>query len=206
MHSIKAIIFDYGGVIHTVPDAQGMSIFEIIGKELELDIEEFKALYFANNHRNNLGSWTHKQTLLYVIEKLAPEKRDQGEEAIDAFINKKVLNQELLGYVTRLKELGYIVALLSNYNSDLRNRIAENGVAEIFGENIFISTEIGYQKPNPKAFEHAFQSLGLKPEEVIFIDDSPMSLSTAESVGYHPLRFTSNKKLLEDLRSFNIPL
>lgn len=206
MQQIKAIIFDYGGVINTIPDAQGMHIFDVICHELSLDIDEVKALYFANNHRNNIGNWTHKQTLLYVIEKLAPEKKEQAGQVIDDFLNKCTTNQELLGYIQKIKSMGYTVALLSNYNSVLRERIAENGVAEIFGDNVFISTEIGYQKPDPKIFEYTFKNLGINPEDAIFIDDSLKSLSTAESIGYHPIQFTGNQKLLEYLRELGIDL
>lgn len=206
MPKYKAIIFDYGGVIHTIPDAQGIGIFNVICNHLHLDAEEFKTLYFANNHNNNLGNWTHKKTLLYVVGKLAPEKKELAEQVIDNFLNDCTTNHELLSYIRKLKERGYVVALLSNYNSSLRDHIAENGVAEIFGGNVFISTEIGYQKPNPKIFEHTFNRLAVSPEEVIFIDDSPMSLSTAESVGYHPIRFTGNEKLVEDLCGLGINL
>ncbi len=203
MRQFTAIIFDYGGVIYGIPNARGIGIFEALCTDLQLDIEEFKALYFANNYRNNLGSWSHKETLLLIISKLAPEKQVEAEKIIDDFIQKRSLNVELLDYIKQLKKC-YTVALLSNYNHTLRELIAENGVAEIFEDNIFISTEIGYQKPDPKAFEHTFQSLGLKPEEVIFIDDSTTSLSTAETVGYYPIRFTSNEELFEDLKLLGI--
>lgn len=204
MLKFKAIIFDYGGVIYGTFNAPGIGIFENLCTHLNLDIEEFKALYFANNYRNNLENWSHKETLLFVVSKLAPEKEEQAAKIIDTFIQKCALNEELLDSIKKIKKKGYIIALLSNYNQTLRDLIAVNGVAEIFGENVFISTEIGYQKPNPKAFEHTFQKLNLKPDEVIFIDDSQKSLSTAEAVGYYPIRFITNDQLFENLKNLGI--
>lgn len=206
MHTIKAVIFDYGGVIYSIPDAKGMSIFEALSTQLALDIEEFKARYFANNYRNNIQNWTHKQTLLYVLETFGPDKKVTGEALIDEFLGKRSLNEELIGHIKDIKAQGYTIALLSNYNSELRTALQQNGLAELFGENIFISTEIGCQKPDPKIFEHTFEKLGLRPEEVVFIDDSPRSLSTAEEVGYHAVRFIDNEKLEKDLQSFGIIL
>ncbi len=206
MNQYKAIIFDYGGVIHGVPNAKGIGIFEAICDNLDINIEEFKALYFANNYRNNLENWTHAETLLYIVNKLAPGKSQEAEKIIVDFLQRRTLNQELLEHIQKLKDQGYVVALLSNYNSELRNRVAENGVGQLFGENIFISTEIGAQKPDPKIFAHTFEKLGVAPEEVIFIDDSSMSLSTAESIGYHPIRFIDNEQLVADLQALGISL
>ena len=206
MQNIKAVIFDYGGVIYNVPNAKGISIFEVLSNHLGLDIEEFKARYFANNYRNNIQNWTHKQTLLYVLETFGPDKKAAGEALIDEFLGKRSLNQELVKHIQDIKAQGYTIALLSNYNSELRTALQQNGLAELFGDNIFISTEIGCQKPDPKIFEHTFEKLGLKPEEVVFIDDSPVSLSTAEEVGYHAIRFFDNEQLAKDLRAFGITL
>lgn len=206
MPKFTAIIFDYGGVIYGIPNARGIGIFENLCTKLNLDIEEFKTLYFANNYRNNLENWSHKETLLFIVSKLAPEKQIEAEKIIEEFIQKRSLNTELLEYIKQLKNRGYVIALLSNYNHTLRDHIKDNGVAEIFEDNVFISTEIGYQKPNPKIFEHTFERLNLKPREVIFIDDSLTSLSTAESVGYHPIRFLDNEQLFEDLRALQVTI
>lgn len=210
MNSYKAIIFDYGGVIHLVPETSGATIFDKICPALGLDIEEFKTLYFANNYRNNLQNWDHKDTLLYVVEKMTANKENkqdilkQADGLIEDFLRKRTLNIELLEAIKKIKEAGYVVALLSNYNSALRKVIAENGVAEIFEENIFISTEIGSQKPDPHIFEHTFDALGVSPAEAIFIDDSPMSLSTAESIGYQPIQFKNTSQVITALQELGI--
>jgi HAD superfamily hydrolase (TIGR01509 family) len=199
------VIFDYGGVIDAVPNnTQNIGLFEVLADGLNINIEDVKTLYFANNHKNNLGDWTHKQTLLYVVEKLAPEKGAEAEKLIDDFLSQKEINQELLGIIKNLQASGYRVALLSNYGAFLRDHITKNGVAKIFDPHIFISGEIGYQKPDPAIFAHTFSSLNVAPGEVIFVDDSPKSLSTAKEVGYTPLRYTSNQSLLTDLRRLGL--
>lgn len=210
MNPYKAIIFDYGGVIHLVPETNGATIFDVICPALELDQEEFKALYFANNYRNNLQGWDHKETLLYVVKKMTESDQAQkdilqkAEGIIEDFQRKRTLNVELLEAIKKMKKAGYVVALLSNYNSALRRVVAENGVAEIFGSNIFISTEIGSQKPDPAIFNHTFKALGVLPSEAIFIDDSPMSLSTAESIGYQPIQFRDTTQVLSALHYLGI--
>jgi putative hydrolase of the HAD superfamily len=40
---------------------------------------------------------------------------------------------------------------------------------------IFISDEIGISKPNPKIYARAVRSLGLAPEEVMYVGDSPIN-------------------------------
>lgn len=45
------------------------------------------------------------------------------------------------------------------------------------------SAIIGYRKPEPKAFAIACEELGVKPEEVVFLDDIGTNLKGAKAVG-----------------------
>ncbi len=87
---------------------------------------------------------------------------------------------------------------MSNYSTQLRNLLVTQGIDILFDE-IIISGEVGFQKPDPKIFELLCSHLKIAPNELIFIDDTLKSLESAESIGYTPLHFQNNEKLFLDL-------
>jgi putative hydrolase of the HAD superfamily len=203
---IKAIVFDYGGVIE-LASPESKDFFEGIAKICNTPIVDFRNLYFERNHLNNIHDQSQKETLLSIVRDLAPKQTALAEatQYIDDFEAGKVLNTELITIIKTLREQGYPLALLSNYTSTLRDKLAKHTLGDLF-DHIIISSEVGMQKPDPEIFYRTFKDLGIQPEEAIFIDDSLKSLSTATEVGYYPIRFIDNQKLLHDLKNLGIKL
>ena len=110
------------------------------------------------------------------------------------------MNEELINTIKDLKKINYKIALLSNNSIELRQKLTENGIIDIFNE-IIISAEVGFQKPQPEIFEILFNKLGVNADEVIFIDDTSRSLENADKIGYTPILFKDNKSLKLELSS-----
>ena len=70
-----------------------------------------------------------------------------------------------------LKKRGYQLAVLSNNDSRLRPVLADLEVNHYFQE-IFISSEIGYEKPHPRIFKFVEEKMELPPEHIIHLGDS----------------------------------
>ena len=69
-----------------------------------------------------------------------------------------------------LEELDLPMGILSNFNSTLSGQIQK-----LFGDrfrDIIISENLGVAKPSPEFFQAAIRSIGLPPEEVLYIGDS----------------------------------
>ena len=97
-----------------------------------------------------------------------------------------------------LKSKGYKIGLLSNNGANLNQRIKDQNLADFF-DTVVISSETGYQKPQPEIFKILADKLGVGVNEMVFIDDTQKSLEGAESIGYIPILFENNSKLKEDL-------
>ncbi len=50
-------------------------------------------------------------------------------------------------------------------------------------DTVVLSGEVGMRKPEPEIFRHAAQTLGLPPEECVFIDDMPANVAAAQACG-----------------------
>jgi len=198
---IKAVAFDYGGVIK-INDSD---LFSDIAKYLNITKEEFSKEYFALNHLFNTQERSYEDVITLIISKF-----NDSSEAKDYILNlmkenhaKYHLNDELIDFIRELKNKNYKIALLSNNSSKLREKLLKDGISDLFDE-IIISAEVGCQKPQPEIFDVLFKKLKLEPNEVVFIDDTEKSLEGSEKIGYTPIIFSANLKLKEDLEKLGV--
>lgn len=104
--------------------------------------------------------------------------------------------------VHALKEKGYKIYLLSNYNDDFF-RIHTQGadfMDDIDGK--VVSYEIHKIKPDPAIYEYLLEKYDLKAEESVFFDDRPENTETAEKLGIQSYTITSKEYLLGVLDEF----
>ena len=201
----KAIVFDYGGVLVINNLFKGGNLLEIIAEELGVPKEEFRSEYFKHNYIHNVENRPWIDACLATVKRFddSREAEEKARALNEDFNNAKVLNTELLDYVAKLHQAGYETAVLSNYTSALRGVLKEHGIDHLF-EHIFVSGEIGFQKPDPRIFDHVCSELSITPAEMIFVDDTPRSLETADEVGYTPVQFGNNKQLFTEFEQLGI--
>ncbi len=198
---VKAIAFDFGGVI----EITDRNLFQEIVEHLRVDIEEWKRIYFSFNHLRNVGEKTGKEVLGITAKEFgASDEQISHIHNLTLEIGKsKKINTDLLNLFTILRKQGLKIAIFSNNGKELRGRLDKNGILDLVDEAV-ISGEIGFQKPHKEAFEILFEKLGAKPHEVIFVDDTPKSLEKHAEIGYLPILFKNNQQLKEDLKKFGV--
>ncbi len=200
---IKAIAFDYGGVIEITE----RNLFQEIAKYLQINIEDLERVYFSLNHLCNTENKTSEEVIEMTVREFgADETQVENIKNLSRENNKtKKLNQELIDIIKFLKSKSYKIGLLSNNVVELRKKLIKQGIFDLF-DNVIISAEAGSQKPDPIFFKYAFSELGVESNEVIFIDDTKRSLEGAESIGYVPILYTTNEKLKQDFLIYNITI
>lgn len=194
------IAFDYGGVI----EISITNLIDEIVRYLNVDKNVWSQKYFSLNHLCNTGQNTWEEVLLLTAEKvvagyLSYSQIEHLKELIKNDTNSKVINHELIELIKELRK-EHKIALMSNYATTLRSKLSDQGLSYLFDE-IIISGEVGYQKPQPEIFILLCNKMRISPSELIFIDDSKRSLEGAEVIGYTPILFTNNQALREELLS-----
>lgn len=199
---IKAVAFDFGGVIETWT---GKNFSEIASERLDVPVDDFKKAYFSHNHLTNVENRPWEEVFMNVVAQFSSDIRKQEEirKAIHASREENKINTEVLELVGKLRARNLKVGILSNATSELRERLEKENISELFDE-IVISSEIGFQKPSREAFEILFQRLGVRAQETIFVDDSPKSLESAQELGYLPVLFKSNEQLKRELSNLGV--
>jgi len=108
------------------------------------------------------------------------------------------LDEAVIKIIKKIREK-YKTALASNSNSDyLIEMLQRNKLDDLFDE-VIISGEVGYSKPSAEFFEYLLKKLDLLPSQVVFIDDTPQNVVSAEALGIKSIGFTDALALKDDL-------
>lgn len=114
------------------------------------------------------------------------------------------VDPEMLALADELRALGLTTAILTNGTDTIPEETARAGITRYFAP-IFNSAEIGYAKPDTRAFTPVLDTLGLDPAHVLFTDDSPSKLDGAAELGMLTHHFTGVVALRAALRAAGVP-
>lgn len=84
------------------------------------------------------------------------------------------LYPEVLDTLARLKERGLHASVISNFDSRLINIIQGLGIGSFF-DHIFVSSRIGYAKPEAGIFHYALRVHNVDPGESLHVGDSEVN-------------------------------
>ena len=100
--------------------------------------------------------------------------------------------------IRTLRGAGFSTALLSNsWGCDEYPRADFPGLFD----TVVISGEVGMRKPEPEIFRHAAATLGLEPEECVFIDDVEANIAAAKACGMAGVHHTDPAVTARELES-----
>jgi putative hydrolase of the HAD superfamily len=196
----KAIGFDYGGVIKGEP---GSFFAAGISEVLTVAPEQFQQAYFRYNKRLNRGELTWLELWKLVTADLGQPDKAAEIDALSQAVRDKPVNPKVVALVDELRGKGYKTALLSNATLGMGQEMRMLGMEKHF-DVFHISAETKLVKPEPAAFQYLAEALGVAVSELVFIDDSRTSLSTAEICGYAPILFRSYEQLVDELRELGV--
>ncbi len=186
--TIKAVIFDLGGVLVRTEDWTARTN---LATRLGMSREELERAVFggASAVRATLGEipvTEHWENVRRVLN-LPPEGMDELQTG---FWGGDRLDTDLVDFVRGLRA-NYRTALLTNAWSDSREVICSRlRICDAFDE-LVISAEIGLAKPDPRIFEYAVKKLKVTPGEALFVDDFAENIESALKFGLYAIQFKS---------------
>jgi epoxide hydrolase-like predicted phosphatase len=218
LYKIKHFIFDFGGVLIEKSFVL-KNLLNIIEQDLQIKLPDKDTDPHIKKIRRRLSSGiiSARDFLEHIFEKYfypnqkrggaLPPKKANVEYYLELWFNlyTKVTNfsYEMAEIVERLHNAGYIVSLMSN-TYDIHAKSNElRGFYDIF-DNVFLSNEIGYIKPDMEKYKYVLKKLDTKPKHCVFIDDKLTNLIPARQLGIIVIRFESLEKFKETLKEIGI--
>jgi putative hydrolase of the HAD superfamily len=200
MKKIKAIIFDYGGVIAN--DYDELLIQDIADKFQISYSETLNAINeIIKPYQKGIIS---DEEFWKQFSKKVNKKLPRGYKSLwtDKYA-VELTDKNVLDLIKKLKTMGYKVALLSNTILPHVNFNQKYGYFDLFNP-VILSIETGTRKPEEKIYQIVLKKLNLPPNECVFIDDKKEFSDAASKIGIHGLKFNSYDELVHDLAKLNV--
>ncbi len=214
---IKAIFFDAVGTLFHLNGTVGHH-YALVGNEvgLKLDTHQLDDAFYSawkkmprraaiDGPRQNDDKGWWRELVGLVLDQVAPslsefDRDNFFEIAYEHFAESGVweLYPEVPGVLEQLQPRLQL-AVISNFDGRLRLILPHLGISNFFA-HIFISSEIGADKPDPEIFQRALKLLDLKPNEVLHVGDDPQrDWEAASAAGLSVFRLNRPKNSLRDL-------
>jgi len=214
---IKAIFFDALGTLFYLTRTVGHH-YALAGTDvgLALDPDQLDAAFvsawkkmphraaIAGPRENDDKGWWRELVDL-VLAQAAPslnefDRDNLFEVAYEHFAEPGVweLYSEVPDVLKQLQPR-FQLAVVSNFDGRLRFILDHLGISKFF-THIFISSEIGADKPDPEIYRRALKLIDLNPNEVLHVGDDPeRDWKAASAAGLPVLRLDRPKNSLRDL-------
>ncbi|MBI4894994.1 MAG: HAD family phosphatase [Candidatus Aenigmarchaeota archaeon] len=196
---IKCIIFDWGNVIKFYDNDKFRNI---ISRRFNIDKELFKQVELKHRLKNDFGKITTEQYIEAIENELGIDKKEYSKLLFSK--NFSNINKDLIKIIKNLKK-NYKIFVLSNNNESAKKSITSHKIEHLF-DKILFSYEVKIKKPDPRFFRKLLKGTKLKLFECVFIDDREDNVIEAMKLGMKGIIYTSNKKLLKDLKDSGISI
>ena len=218
--SLKAIFFDAVGTLFYLNGTVG-DHYALVGSEvgLGLDANQLdRAFYSAWNktpqraaidgprENDDKGWW--RELVDLVLDQVAPslnefDRDNFFEVAYEHFAEAGVweLYPEVSGVLEKLQPRFQLV-VVSNFDGRLRFILEHLGISKFFAQ-VFVSSELGADKPDPEIYRRALRLMNFKPNEVLHVGDDPeRDWDAATAAALSIFRLDRPKNSLRDLATF----
>ena len=213
----KAIFFDAAGTLFDLSGTVGQH-YALVGNEVGLTLDAHqldRAFYSAwekmprraaiSGPRENDDKGWWRELVDLVLDQVEPsltelDRDNFFEIAYEHFAEPGVweLYPEVPELLKQLRPR-FQLAVISNFDGRLRFILEHLGISKFFA-HIFISSEIGADKPDPEIYLRALKLIDLKPNEVLHVgDDQERDWEAASAAGLSIFRLDRPKNSLRDL-------
>jgi putative hydrolase of the HAD superfamily len=214
---IRAIFFDAAGTLFYLTKTVG-DHYADVGREvgLDLDAQKLESAFHAawkqmprrpaiDGPRENDDKGWWRELVGRVFDQVAPslselDRDNFFEVAYEHFAEAGVwkLYPEVPEVLDKLRP-HFELAVISNFDGRLRLILRNLGISKYFA-HVFISSELGADKPDPEIFRRALKVMHLEADEVLHVGDDPeRDWKAAKAAGLSVFRLDRPRDSLRDL-------
>lgn len=174
---IKAVLFDKDGVLMD-SEAEYERRRQIFFSERGIDSSGFPDFYGSNN-----------DVIWRTVEPNDAERRARlAAEFVERFKDEPMIYADYVYPAVRptleaLRARGILTALVSSSPRKFIDRfLDETGLTELFDYTVS-GEECENHKPAPDVYLRAMEALGVHPDEVLVVEDSPLGIAAGRAAG-----------------------
>lgn len=193
---IKAIFFDYGGVIQrTEHQAPRQHLAQKFGMEYE-DID--KIVFDSPTARQaTMGEIKVEQHWSAIAKRLKLTK-DEIAKFETEFFAGDIIDHAFIQFIRSLRPK-YKVGLISNAWSDMREYLIKQKLDDAF-DTLTISAEVKSAKPEAKIYLHALEQTEVRASEAVFVDDVAANIEACQKLGMGGILFRDVDEAINQIK------
>jgi putative hydrolase of the HAD superfamily len=217
--AIKTIFFDAAGTLIYLPKSVGQH-YAFVGERVGLQLDAgalnhaFAACWKQAPARvaidgpredDDKGWW--RDLVNRVLDKVRPGLNDLDRDAYFEAVYAHFAEPGVWDLYPEVREVlealqgRFELAVISNFDGRLRMIFEHLGVSRFFS-HVFLSSELGADKPDAEIYRRALKLSGAKAEETVHVGDDPVrDWEGATSAGLSVLRVERPRNSLRDLLS-----
>ena len=191
--NIKAIVFDYGGVLldwnprnlyrrHFPGNPEAMEKFLAEINFMEWNAKQDKRRPFKEGVRLLSNQYPQYSSLIHAYH-------ENWEDSIVGEI------PEVVEILKKLKQKGFPLYGLSNWSAETFPLARRKYPFFDLFDDMVISGEVKLIKPEPGIFHLLLQKIRYQASECLLIDDSDKNIDAAQNIGFHTIHFKSASQL-----------
>ncbi len=194
----SCVVLDIGGVLEVTPRTGWEARWENeVGLAPGTIDERLMDVWLAGS----VGTLSEAEVIAEVAARLdaTPEQLDRFWMHLwDEYLG--TLNAELFTWFASLRPQ-YRTGILSNSFVGAREREQERyGFADIT-DVIVYSHEAGVKKPDPRVYALTGERLGVDPQDVVFLDDTPKAVEGARAAGWQTVLFRDTHQAIAEVEA-----
>lgn len=206
---ISCLFFDFGGVFTTSPFAAFSRYEQAQGLPTDfirrVNSQQPNDNAWARFERGELSEAQFDQ--LFAAESVALGYRVPGSALLPLLACDLV--PEMLAQLRQWRERFICVCVTNNAYTGIgpsMQREAEKAAAVecVMRDfhHVVESRVLGLRKPEPRFYQQACAIAGVRPQQVLYVDDLGINLKPARALGMHTIKAVSALQLINDMDSF----
>ncbi len=197
---IKAIVFDLGGVLFT----NGTRLFaQYISTKHKKDQKEVYELLNYSDFGNAYREGKISEDEFYSSLKRELAMDDDINELKQKWFDVYQVIEGTRKIIEELRKKYNVYFFSDNVKERVEYAHQRYGFLDWFDGGVF-SHEVGFRKPHPKIYEIVIEQIGLKPEEIVFIDDKEINLPPAQKLGMKTILYKNPDQLRGELKKMKL--
>ncbi len=202
--AVRAVVWDFGGVlispitnllaeIATWHDVEMGSMLDVLMGPREVSTDDHP---WHRAERGELSTASLQAEVATFAEAAGLTLR--GDEYERLLCGVFDVHHHVIERIVQLRAEGYRTALLTNSFREFRGLIESHVDLGVF-DVVVDSSEVGVRKPEPAIYALTTELLGVRPDEIVYLDDFRANIDGAVAAGWRTIHVTDVDAALREL-------
>ena len=197
MSKIRAVLFDFGGVLAEEGFSNGL---EALAREQRLPVQDMTAEGMRAVYDSGFVLGRGTESEFWSLLRRRTGLRGEDTQLTAKILKEFVIRPWMLELVERLKAQGYVTGILSDQTDWLNRLDAQYHFYRLF-DRIYNSYYLGKGKQDPSLFGDVAADLALPSAAILFVDDNAGNVARAMTAGMQAIQYLEPASFLPALEA-----